>query len=244
MNESKPKYDVIERFKTFRNSYDKILILFSGFFWICSSLWDVYKFQRYWLDYAMEFYSSFFFFNMMIFSINPELLPLEIYNLFSFITTFKGRGTLLLIISSLFLSYKNDLHKICAYIMFIGGIIYFICEILVPTTKEELEKIESIFNNKKNKIKNLGKKRNNNINYDANKSISIFDKTNSNLNNFDNTINLNQNDSIHIESNSQTNLHENLKNNKGDENVSNKNIVTEEHEDKKADNPYNIPDDF
>ena len=62
MNESKPKYDVIERFKTFRNSYDKILFLFSGFFWICSSLWDVYKFQRYWLDYAMEFYSSFFFF--------------------------------------------------------------------------------------------------------------------------------------------------------------------------------------
>ena len=145
------KYEkMIEKFKTIRLYYDKIFITFAGSLWILSTLWDIYKLQRYWLDFSMEFYSSIFLFYMIIFTINPKSLPLYIYNSFSVITTIKGRGITLLLISSLFLRDKHAFHKFCAIILFIGGLLYLICEILVPTTKDELHRIESMFKNSKN----------------------------------------------------------------------------------------------
>ena len=103
------KYDVVEKFRDFRKLFDKLYIFFAGISWIISTIWDIYNLQRYWLDYMAEFYGCFFLFNMMIFSTNPRLLPVKIYNSFSLITTIRGRATLLIIISSLFL---NDQHKL------------------------------------------------------------------------------------------------------------------------------------
>ena len=65
-------FDVVEKFKSFRNIFDKVFISFAGSLWIFATLWDIYKLQRYWLDYAVEFYSSFFIFFMIIYSINPN----------------------------------------------------------------------------------------------------------------------------------------------------------------------------
>ena len=189
MLKQKPKYDVVEKFKVFRTIYDKIFILFSGFLWIFSTLWDIYKLQRYWLDYTAELYGCFFIINMMIFSINPKLLPIKIYNSFSLITTIKGRGVLLLLISSLFLNDSHSFHKFIAILLFIGGILYFICEILVPTTREELEQIESFY------------KTNNNINNNNNNNININNINNINIKNNQNNYNnrevkTNNNDTI------------------------------------------------
>ena len=62
------------------------------------------------------------------------------------------------LISSLFLTDTHAFHKFCAIILFVGGLLYFVCEILVPTTKEELEyfleKLKIIVNN----LKGLGDK--------------------------------------------------------------------------------------
>lgn len=243
MLNQKPKVDVVEKFKVIRLIYDKIFICIAGSLWILSTLWDVYKLQRYWLDYSIEFYSCFFIFYMIIYSINPKSLPVQIYNSFRLLTTIKGRGTLLIIISSLFLNDKHAFHKYCAFLLFIGGILYFICEILVPTTKEELDKIESLYNNNAY-IRDVNISNNSNMNNDF--KISTISQSNSN-----NNINNNESkdkDTTKSQNNAIQSEKQNIKNinyNKEEEENNNKNNTkVEEEVAKKTSNPYEIPDDF
>lgn len=251
MRNRNSNFDVVEKFKVIRSIYDKFFISIAGSLWIFSTLWDIYKLQRYWLDYTIEFYSCFFIFYMMMYSINPRALPTKIYNSFRLLTTIRGRGVLLIIISSLFLDDKHAFHKSCAILLFIGGILYFICEILVPTTKDELDQIESIYNNIK---KDTNSSRNENVSNTYNstnpmnsstiqnqdKSTEILENNPSNIipNDNEGKANKNQNESEE----------QNIKNmnNNGNENkeYNGPNTKVEEEIVKKTDNPYEIPEDF
>ena len=249
------KVDVIAKFKIIRSIYDKLFITIGGSLWIFSTLWDIYKLQRYWLDYSIEFYSSFLIFCMIIYSINPKALPTIIYNSFKIITTIRGRGTLLIIISSLFLKDKHTFHKFCAILLFFGGIIYFICEILVPTTKEELQQIDAIYNNNNNSNKK------NNINYSninnniqktnanntstiqTDQSTVIFNNNNNDNNNImDNNNRIRSNDINEKDESNNNTLTPNQ--NEKEENNKNENNNIEDEIIRKTDNPYEIPEDF
>ena len=219
--------DVIIKFKIFRSVFDKLFISIAGSLWIFATLWDIYKLQRYWLDYAIEFYSSFFIFYMMLFSINPKSLPIKIYNSFKIITTISGRGTMLIIISSLFLSDKHAFHKTCAILFFLGGIIYIICEFLVPTTKEEINIIDSYYNKNINNEKTINKSQitnmSNNVNIKADASTAVF--VNNTNNNFINN-SINNNDNAGDNTNKENNENKNdLINEEDPENSNNKAIV-------------------
>ena len=251
MRNRNSNFDVVEKFKVIRSIYDKFFISIAGSLWIFSTLWDIYKLQRYWLDYTIEFYSCFFIFYMMMYSINPRALPTKIYNSFRLLTTIRGRGVLLIIISSLFLDDKHAFHKSCAILLFIGGILYFICEILVPTTKDELDQIESIYNNIK---KDTNSSRNENVSNTYNstnpmnsstiqnqdKSTEILEKNPSNIIPNDNEGKANKNQNESEEQNIKT------MNNNGNENkeYNGPNTKVEEEIVKKTDNPYEIPEDF
>ncbi len=249
-------FDVIEKFKSFRSIYDKVFISFAGSLWIFATIWDVYKLQRYWLDYAVEFYSSFFIFCMMIYSINPKSLPKRIYKSFRLMTTIKGRGSLLIMISSLFLSDKHAFHKFCAIILLIGGLFYFICEILVPTTREELDKIELIFNPPIDENKNKGKTQvtisnisiNTKISTDPlRKTISNEINVNGNKNEEINQNDISKNNSINITQTiliDETNPNNNNVNNQETSGNNNNAIIYENEIVRKTDNPYEIPEDF
>ena len=252
MLNQRTKIDVIEKFKTIRLIYDKIFISIAGSLWIFSTLWDIYKLQRYWLDYSIEFYSSFFIFYMILFSINQKSLPTIIYNSFKIITTIRGRGTMLLIISSMFLTDKHAFHKSCAILLFIGGIIYFICEFLVPTTKEELDQIESIYNKNINKNVNINNTQNKidvkSSNGHIDKSTAVFNNTDNNniINGNEETKNEFMNEKVEKD-NSNTkeikvlNIEEKISSEV--ENKKNGNKI-EEEKIQKTDNPYEIPEDF
>ena len=249
-------FDVIEKFKSFRSIYDKVFISFAGSLWIFATIWDVYKLQRYWLDYAVEFYSSFFIFCMMIYSINPKSLPKRIYKSFRLMTTIKGRGSLLIMISSLFLSDKHAFHKFCAIILLIGGLFYFICEILVPTTREELDKIELIFNPPIDENKNKGKTQvtisnisiNTKISNDPlRKTISNEINVNGNKNEVNNQNDISKNNSINITQTiliDETNPNNKNVNNQETSGNNNNAIIYENEIVRKTDNPYEIPEDF
>ena len=252
MLNQRTKIDVIEKFKTIRLIYDKIFISIAGSLWIFSTLWDIYKLQRYWLDYSIEFYSSFFIFYMILFSINQKSLPTIIYNSFKIITTIRGRGTMLLIISSMFLTDKHAFHKSCAILLFIGGIIYFICEFLVPTTKEELDQIESIYNKNINKNVNINNTQNKidvkSSNEHIDNSTAVFNNTDNNniMNGNEETKNEFMNEKVEKD-NSNTkeikvlNIEEKISSE--GENKKNENKI-EEEKIQKTDNPYEIPEDF
>ena len=252
MLNQRTKIDVIEKFKTIRLIYDKIFISIAGSLWIFSTLWDIYKLQRYWLDYSIEFYSSFFIFYMILFSINQKSLPTIIYNSFKIITTIRGRGTMLLIISSMFLTDKHAFHKSCAILLFIGGIIYFICEFLVPTTKEELDQIESIYNKNINKNVNINNAQNKidvkSSNERVGDSTAVFNNTDNNniMNGNEETKNEFMNEKVEKD-NSNTkeikvlNIEEKISSE--GENKKNGNKI-EEEKIQKTDNPYEIPEDF
>ena len=256
MLKNRSNRDLLEKIKRIGSAYDRVFILISGSLWIFSTLLDIYKLQRYWLDYTAELYGCFFLFYMMLFSINPKLVPLKIYNAFSLITTVSGRGTLLLIISSLFLNDNQTFHKFCAYLLFLGGILFLIWEFLVPTTREELAQIEAIYSNNNNITNNnkMENKVSNDINFDTNKSISVIDKSNININNIQNETKLDneQNKENNIENERDNNLGENEKNEKEESNSKNESNEKNDNNDnilvddiiRKTDNPYEIPEDF
>ena len=134
-----------------KNYFDKFYVVGSGTLWLAATIWDIYKLQRYWYDYALEIYSSILITFTIFYSICPNSYPKYLYKNFQFITNFQGRAILQLLISFLFLKDKHAFHKLCAYLFLIGGIMFFFCEILVPTTKEERKKIaEKYKDNEKN----------------------------------------------------------------------------------------------
>ena len=152
--ESQEEVILMGKLRVIKNYFEKSYVTGASCLWIIATFWDIYKLQRYWFDYALELYTSFLVLLMMVYSIYPKAIPYKIYQSFKIITKIRGRGCLLLLISFLFLGDDHLFHRLCAIILLIAGILCFICEILIPTTKEELLKISENFD-KKNQ-KNLG----------------------------------------------------------------------------------------
>ena len=254
MLKKRPNRDLIEKLKRFSSAYDRVFVLISGSLWIFSTLLDIYNLERYWLDYTVELYGCFFLFYMMLFSINPKLVPIKIYNSFNLITTVSGRGTLLIIISSLFLKDNNTFHQFCAVLLFIGGILYLLWEFLVPTTREELAKIEGIYiNNNINKNNSIETKVSNNIKFDNNNIISVFDR-NSIISNTQNESKLYKEQINEFNKENLSNINFKAENKKEKNEVDFKNENDEKTDNnqniligeiiRKTDNPYEIPEDF
>ena len=244
---NRQQFDVVEKFRVFRSKFDKFFILSAGGLWVVSTIWDICKLQRYWLDYTLEFYSCFFIIFMMIYSIKQELLPKKVYHSFRLITTMRGRGTLLIMISTIFLCDTHLFHKFCAIILFVGGIFYYICEILVPTTREELQQIKALF------CLNRNTNNNNNTNTTSVNNINI-DKTEINVNNINDLIESNIKQNME-EKKKEDLISENNKNNEDNNNQENGNTKEDNSQKepngqlyndppKASDNPYEIPEDF
>ena len=152
----------------------------------------------------------------------------------------------------MFLTDKHAFHKSCAILLFIGGIIYFICEFLVPTTKEELDQIESIYNKNINKNVNINNAQNKidvkSSNERVGDSTAVFNNTDNNniMNGNEETKNEFMNEKVEKD-NSNTkeikvlNIEEKISSE--GENKKNENKI-EEEKIQKTDNPYEIPEDF
>ena len=146
--ESKEEIELMGKLRIIKNKIEKSLSSFACLLWIISTLWDIYKLQRYWFDYAVELYTSYILILILIYLLYPKVISFNTYKSFKIITKIKGRGFLFIIISFLFLKDKFLFHKFCAIILLISGISCFICEILIPTTKEEISEISKFFENK------------------------------------------------------------------------------------------------
>ena len=148
--ETKEEIELIGKLRLIKNKIEKAFSSFACFLWIIAIFWDIYKLQRYWFDYAVELYTSYMVLLILLYLLYPKAISYKIYKLFKLITKIKGRGVLFIIISFLFLKEKFLFHKFSAIILLISGIFCFICEILIPTTKEEISEISKFFE-KKNK---------------------------------------------------------------------------------------------
>ena len=140
--------ELIKKLRNIKNYFERFYVILVCIFWIVGTCWDIYKLQRYWFDYALELYSTFLIFITLLYSLSPKAISHNIYKSFKMITKIKGRGIMFIIISLLFIRDTHDFHKFCSYALLIAGVLCFICEILIPTTKEELEKIDEIYGQK------------------------------------------------------------------------------------------------
>ena len=140
--------ELIKKLRIIKNYFERFYVVLVCIFWIVGTCWDIYKLQRYWFDYALELYSTFLIFITLLYSLSPKAISKNIYKSFKMITKIKGRGIMFIIISLLFIRDTHDFHKFCSYVLLIAGVLCFICEILIPTTKEELEKIAEIYGQK------------------------------------------------------------------------------------------------
>jgi len=140
--------ELIKKLRIIKNYFERFYVILVCIFWIVGTCWDIYKLQRYWFDYALELYSTFLIFITLLYSLSPKAISKNIYKSFKMITKIKGRGIMFIIISLLFIRDTHDFHKFCSYVLLIAGVLCFICEILIPTTKEELEKIDEIYGQK------------------------------------------------------------------------------------------------
>ena len=183
--ETKEEIELMGKLRLIKNKSEKVLSLIACFLWIIATLWDIYKLQRYWFDYAVELYTSYMVLLVILYLLYPKAISYKLYQLFKLITKIKGRGVLFIIISFLFLKDKFLFHKFCAIILLISGILCFICEILIPTTKEEISEISKYFE-KKNKLSD-DVEMNQNYQVKNFRNINIYNNKN-NINDVDDNI--------------------------------------------------------
>jgi len=235
---------LIGKLRVIKNYFEKTYVTGASCLWLIATFWDIYKLQRYWFDYAIEIYTSFIVLLMMIYSIYPKAIPYKIYDSFKIITKIKGRGTLLLLISFLFLGDNHLFHRLCAFVLLIAGILCFICELLIPTTKEELLKISERYDNKRQNI----------ISGSINNSVEIKNdiEKNSNLEQklYDNDINKSNNEEKIDDDIKDSNINVNdINENKLPQldikiNEEKSSVEDKLDNNKQSSNPYDLPDDF
>ena len=235
---------IIGKLRVIKNYFEKTYITGASCLWLIATFWDIYKLQRYWFDYAIEIYTSFLVFLMMLYSIYPKAIPYKIYESFKIITKIKGRGILLLLISFLFLGDNHQFHRMCAIVLLIAGLLCFICEILIPTTKEELMKISEKFDkNKQNRVNDVVEIKNNFENnnnfgekqfeYDNNNNVEKIDdevKENNNIDSGENNGKKVQDVEEKLDGGATS----------AEEKLHNINININNQ----SSNPYDLPDDF
>ena len=240
--QSQEEIALMGKLRVIKNYFEKTYVTGASCLWLIATFWDIYKLQRYWFDYAIELYTSFIVLLMMIYSIYPMAIHYKIYESFKIITTIKGRGILLLLISFLFLGDNHLFHRLCAFVLLIAGILCFICEILIPTTKEELLKISESYDKKKQ-----NKNNNNNIvviknSFEKNNVNDINEKS------YDNNIN-NTNNTEKIDDSIKDSNISDINDNKLPEIEMQLDGVSNSVEEKmknnnNSSNPYDLPDDF
>ena len=128
----------------------------------------------------------------------------------------------------MFLKDNHAFHRFSSFVLLIAGVLCFICELLIPTTKEEFEKIEEIYGinvNKKNK-------------YYVN-DTAIFNSVNNNQSNNEekfenNNIEKNEEKKVEIKESDLTSDEQNIKNSNNAQIISNN----------QSTNPYDLPEDF
>ncbi len=153
----------------------------------------------------------------------------------------KGRGTLLLLISIVFLGNFHLFHKFCAVLFLVGGILYFICEVLVLTAKEEFAKIGEFFNGNETKSISIDNDKNEEKDH-ANVAIpygNAFTREGGNRkksNDKDNNNDIKNNNNVGSEESNES----------GENNFDNKNnklpVLEDKIKDKKNENPYALPE--
>ena len=231
---------IIGKLRVIKNYFERTYITGASLLWLIATFWDIYKLQRYWFDYAIEIYTSFLVFLMMLYSIYPKAIPYKLYESFKIITTIKGRGILLLLISFLFLGDNHQFHKMCAIVLLIAGLLCFLCEILIPTTKEELMKISEKFDkNKQNKVNNVEIKNNfENINNFGEKQF-VYDNSN-NVEKIDDEVK--ENNNIDSSENKNKKIHD--VDEKLDGGLTSAEEKLHNNINNQSSNPYDLPDDF
>lgn len=224
--------ELIKKVRIIKNCFERLYVILVCLLWIAATCWDIYKLQRYWFDYALELYSTVLIFITLLFSISPKAISYNIYNSFKMITKIKGRGILFIIISLLFIRDKFDFHKFCSFVLLIAGVLCFICELLIPTTKEEIERIAEIY--EKNIIKNK-----------TNNDLPIFNSMNELRKNEEekngNEIIISNNDN---EKNEEKPVEIKIDNDLTSEDNNIKNFNNEIVPNNQSTNPYDLPDDF
>ena len=231
---------IIGKLRVIKNYFEKTYITGASLLWLIATFWDIYKLQRYWFDYAIEIYTSFLVFIMMLYSIYPKAIPYKIYESFKIITTIKGRGILLLLISFLFLGDNHQFHRMCAIVLLIAGVLCFICEILIPTTKEELMKISEKFGkSKQNRVNDVEIKNN----FENNNNFGEKQFQNDNSNNVEKIDDeVKENNNIDSSENNNKKIHDIEE--KLDGGVTSAEEKLHNNINNQSSNPYDLPDDF
>ena len=230
---------LMNKLRVIKNYFEKTYITGASCLWLIATFWDIYKLQRYWFDYAVEIYTSLIVLLMMVYSIYPKAIPYIVYDSFKIITKVKGRGILQLLISFLFLGDNHLFHRLCAYVLLISGILCFICELLIPTTKEEILKISESYDKKRpNKINNNVQISNS---FEINKNIMDDMNKSNNEEKLDDDIKNNNKINISDINENKMNEFDDIEA-KGDGGK----VSVEEKSEKnnQSTNPYDLPDDF
>jgi hypothetical protein len=217
--------ELIKKLRIVKNCFERFYVILVCLLWIVATCWDIYKLQRYWFDYALELYTTFLIFITFLFSISPKAVPSYFYKSFKIISKIKGRGTLFIIVSLLFLRDNFSFHRFSAFILLIAGVLSFILELLIPTTKEEIEKIEETYGKTDDKNNN---------------DINIFNSSNNNQKNkeeknVNNNIDKIEEQKVEIKSGTDMNSEEQIIKNSNNAEIPVNNQST---------NPYDLPDDF
>ena len=124
---------VVKKIRDIKEKIDKYFTIGMGCLWTISTLWDIIRFHCYWSDYMLELYSCSFMIFMVLYLIIPAKVPKIITDYFGLIKMTLGRTIVMLVFSILFLAGSHLFHKLCSILLFIGGFILLVLELIAPS---------------------------------------------------------------------------------------------------------------
>ena len=145
---------VVKKVRDIKEKIDKYFTIGMGCLWTLSTLWDIIRFHCYWSDYMLELYSCFFMVFMVLYLIIPAKIPKIITDYFGLIKITLGRAIVMLVFSILFLAGSHLFHKLCSILLFIGGFILLVLELIAPSADRGETKYYPSVNNTNSDDKN------------------------------------------------------------------------------------------
>jgi len=154
MSSNEKKEQILKKAKEIKGLIEKFAPLISGGFFALSSLIEILTFKCHWSDFILIITGLIFIALIILHTNKPDIIPVFLREYFGIISYCGGKGFILFIFGTLFISYPGFFQCFSSILLIFAGIGLMVLEFLVssPTDPNYFPNVEADEKNVHNSI--------------------------------------------------------------------------------------------
>jgi hypothetical protein len=155
LSQNSKKEQILKKVNDIKGLAEKFAPLISGGFFVFSSLIQMLSFKCHWSDFILILITLFFLALIILHTNKPDIIPPFLREYFGIISYCGGKGFLLFIFGTLFISYPGFFQTFASILLIMAGIALMVLEFLVisPTDPSYFPNVD-VDDSKKNNNNN------------------------------------------------------------------------------------------